>query len=315
MNADITKIGYDIIGDIHGYYGELKLMLQKLGYSSENGYWSHKENRIAVFIGDFINRGSNSREVISCIREMVENGAARAILGNHEINAITYFTKRSDGRPIKMPSNGNRKLLDRFAFEYGKDLESLMHDIKWMRTLPLYLNLDDIRVVHAYWNDQHITQLHQLYEGGRLRKKHLKEAVKKDTLLYRPFMETIKGIEFNLPDDLIIKDSNNITRRNFRVKWWLAPHGQTFRSLSYGNKFSLPNYTIPSEIISNYKVYPENAKTVFIGHYCAGMEKLIPAKNICCVDACVANGGKLAAYRHEFNQAIDEENFVFIDKK
>lgn len=308
-----TYTGYDIIGDVHGHNQELEKLLRRLGYKKELGYWKHSD-RIAVFVGDFINRGPDSRKVIANIRSMVVNGSALAILGNHEINAICYFTKRSDGTPIKMPRNSNRKLLDRFAFEYGWDYEQLMNDIKWLRTLPLFLKLGDIRIVHAYWNDNHIDQLGGLYVDGRLRKKHLKEVVKKESPLFIPFSETIKGVEFRLPKDFIIKDSNNIARTNFRIKWWVQAQGQTFKSLSYGNKFSLPDYTIPNELIDDFAIYPNDAPLVFIGHYCVGNGPMVPTKNICCVDACVANGGRLAAYRYSYEKQIDANRFVFVDK-
>lgn len=306
--------GFDIIGDIHGHIIEMEMLLKRLGYHNQLGFWKH-ETRKAVFVGDFINRGPNSRKVIQTIRLMVDHGSGYAILGNHEINAITYFTKRSDGRPIRMPGNGNRKLLDNFAFEYRNKYEQLIEDIRWMRTLPLFLELDDIRIVHAYWNDSHIAKLKSLYEKGRLRKKYLKEVVKKDHPLYIPFTETTKGIELNLPKDLVIKDSNNIARTNFRVKWWTKPNGHTFESISYGNKFSLPQYTIPNELISDYDIYPEDAPLVFIGHYCVAKGVMIPQSNICCVDACVANGGRLAAYRYSGEKRIDKNRFVFVDKK
>ncbi len=312
--ASIQKTGYDIIGDIHGYHLEMELLLKRLGYNNESGYWKHSYRK-AVFVGDFINRGPESRKVIDSIRSMVINESAYAILGNHEVNAITYFTQRSNGKPLKMPRNGNRKLLDAFALEYHYEYEKLMDDIKWLRTLPLYLELDGIRIVHAYWNAEHITKLNSLYENGRIRKKYLKEIVNKESPLYVPFTETIKGVEFRLPKDIVIKDSNNIARTNFRVKWWVNPKGHTFKSLSYGNKFSLPNYTIPGELIHEYCVYPEDAPMVFIGHYCIGQGPLVPSQNICCVDACLASGGRLAAYRYSGEKRIDENRFVFIDKQ
>ena len=85
---------YDIIGDVHGYASVLKKLLLQIGYiKTENGY-SHS-SRKAIFVGDFVNRGPEIRKTIRIVRKMVENGNALAIIGNHEINAITYYsTKR-----------------------------------------------------------------------------------------------------------------------------------------------------------------------------------------------------------------------------
>ena len=115
-----------------------------------------------------------------------------------------------------------------------------------------------------------------------------------------------------MPGDLLIKDAENVRRDNFRVKWWTKPKGKTFKKLSYGNKFELPDYTIPSEIISDYEIYPKSAPIVFIGHYCMGRGPMIPAVNVCCVDACVTNAGRLAAYRYNGEDELDESNFVFV---
>ncbi len=304
---------YDIIGDVHGYHIELQKLLLKLGYFIENGTWKHKKRK-AIFIGDFINRGPNSRGVINIIRDMTTAGHALAILGNHEINAICYFSKDKDGFPIRVPGNNNKRLLDRFAGEYVGNNGALDKDIRWLRTLPLYLNLGQIRIVHAYWNDAHIAQLDKLYKNGKLKKSYLKSTIEPDSELYKAFTQTIKGIEFNMPKDLVLKDSNNIKRDNFRVKWWIKPNSCTFKELSYGNKFSLPNYTIPNELIEDFKVYTEDEPIVFIGHYCIGNGILIPTKNICCVDTCVANAGRLAAYRYNGENKLSMENFTFVSK-
>ena len=79
---------YDIIGDIHGQADMLKELLEQMGYTLANNIYSHPERK-AVFIGDFINRGPKIRETIRIIRGLVENGHAHAILGNHEINAMS----------------------------------------------------------------------------------------------------------------------------------------------------------------------------------------------------------------------------------
>ncbi len=304
---------YDIIGDVHGHHIQLQKLLLQLGYTLVNGVWTHAY-RTAVFVGDFINRGPNSKGVIQTIRDMVNAGTGLAILGNHEVNAILYFTKDDAGQPLRVPGNNNSKLLYKFAREYNGNKNALKKDIKWLRSLPLYLRLNGIRVVHAYWNEDHIRQLETLYSEGRIRKSKLKYLLNGAEELNKAFFETIKGIELAMPRDLIIKDSQNIRRDNFRVKWWLPPRGETFKTLSYGNKFELPDYTIPTEIIDDYAVYSEQAPIVFIGHYCMGKGPMIPTRNVCCVDACVTGSGRLAAYRYSGEEELDEANFVFVKR-
>jgi len=88
---------YDVIGDIHGHADELKELLGKLGYKKNaQGVYEPPEgqDRKAVFIGDFIDRGPNNFAVIDIVSKMVEAGRAHAIMGNHDLNFILYTTEK-----------------------------------------------------------------------------------------------------------------------------------------------------------------------------------------------------------------------------
>lgn len=84
-------MGYDIIGDIHGQAGKLEALLAKLGYRQGGVVWRHPE-RTAIFVGDFIDRGPAQVRTVEIARGMVEAGAALAVMGNHELNAIAWHT-------------------------------------------------------------------------------------------------------------------------------------------------------------------------------------------------------------------------------
>ena len=83
--------GFDVIGDVHGYAGPLQALLGELGYDVVDGAHRHP-SRTAVFVGDLIDRGPSQLETLRIVRAMVEAGAARIVLGNHEFNAIAYAT-------------------------------------------------------------------------------------------------------------------------------------------------------------------------------------------------------------------------------
>lgn len=82
---------YDVIGDIHGHADELAELLDLLGYEKNNGTYKHP-SRTAVFVGDFIDRGPQIRDVLRLVRSMCESGGAMAVMGNHEFNALAYHT-------------------------------------------------------------------------------------------------------------------------------------------------------------------------------------------------------------------------------
>ncbi len=88
-------MNYDLIGDIHGHSEPLVELLEKLGYRLSDGVYRQPDRRV-IFLGDFIDRGPNQRDVIKIVRPMIEEGAALSVMGNHEFNAIAYFTEDPD---------------------------------------------------------------------------------------------------------------------------------------------------------------------------------------------------------------------------
>ena len=306
--------GYDIIGDIHGFAGDLVILLKQLGYREINGVYIH-DRRKAVFVGDFTCRGPETRCTISIIRKMVENETGYAVIGNHELNVIGHFTKNDEGKAFKSATGSNKKIMDRIKDEYLYEKDQLKDDLKWIRTLPFFLDFATFRVTHAYWSPANKDIIEKHMTKKRLTKKLLRMIFDQDSAFAEAVRHTTRGIEINLPHDLIIKDDRNIRRTNFRIRWWQDPKGKTFKEISYGNKFTLPNYTVPPEILFPFEVYPEKAPPVFIGHYCMGTDRMIPSQNVCCVDNCVANAGQLAAYRWNEDEELKITGFVFQGKK
>ncbi len=305
---------YDIIGDVHGNANELEELLLKLGYTMLYGIWRHT-HRKAIFVGDFIDRGPSSRRVLEIVRGMVGYDFAHAVLGNHELNAIFYFSKNEQGRPHKKLSESAKKLVEQVKKEFRGEEKLLKSYLKWLRTLPIHLNFGSFRVVHAYWNDEYANTIEQYREEGRFRKNILGLMADVKHPLGNAVAKSTKGIEFSLPDDLIIKDSNNNQRSNFRIKWWEEVDNKTFYEISYGNKFRLPDYTIPKQLLFPYKHYSENEPLVFFGHYCMDKKSMIPRNNICCVDSCIASGGSLAAYRWKGEVEVNRGNLVFVESE
>ena len=160
--------GFDIIGDVHGCANTLRKLLIKMDYSQVNGVFAHK-TRKAVFLGDIVDRGPHIREALHLIRELVERGSARTVMGNHEYNAIGYCTRARAG--------GNREFLrhhnprnERIIKETLEQFANYSHEwnnfLEWFRTLPLFIEEHSFRVVHACWDNKLISQLRQLYPDG-----------------------------------------------------------------------------------------------------------------------------------------------------
>ena len=91
MSVLESERGYDIIGDVHGCALTVERLLDQMGYRKKAGVWQHA-NRQALFLGDIIDRGPRIREALHLVRDMVEAGSARCIMGNHEFNALCWAT-------------------------------------------------------------------------------------------------------------------------------------------------------------------------------------------------------------------------------
>lgn len=96
-NNKKTETGpFDIIGDVHGCYPELVELLTKLGYtptqtdgsSSESPSFIPPPGRKAVFLGDLVDRGPHTPAVLKLVMQMVAQGHAFCVPGNHDIKLL-----------------------------------------------------------------------------------------------------------------------------------------------------------------------------------------------------------------------------------
>lgn len=300
---------YDIIGDIHGQADMLKELLKQIGYTAKNGVYSHPERKV-IFVGDFINRGPKPRATLNLVRSMVENEYALAILGNHEINAIYYSFLDKKGKHMSKRWSQLRLDLDSTLREFTVNMDEWESHIKWMRQLPMFLEFGKIRVAHACWRDENIQLLKENLPGQKLKRSFLKIVGKNNSPVAKAFWETCKGIDFQLPKDLLVFDSTGQPHRSFRSKWWIDPAGLTFKGISFESRFDLPDYTIPKEIVVPGNPYPPDDPIVFFGHYCMKNGTNIISENLCCLDSCVSRKGKLTAYRWHGESKLKPENLV-----
>ncbi len=316
MTSDALKVpyppimkGYDLIGDIHGHFNELEALLRKLGYAPKGGTFHHPGRR-AVFIGDFIDRGPATEETLRTVRSMVEGGAALAVMGNHEYNALLYNKKTAVGAShLRAHTRKNRAqhraTLEAFSGRPGVWKEYL----DWFYTLPLYLDLGGIRVVHACWDFESIAFLEKEY-GGRLNRKLLVISARRGRREYHAVDAILKGREVRLPRGFSITDKEGTVRRRARIKWWGELLPATYRDIVIEENTALPALPVPPGAIKGLP-YGAGEKPVFFGHYWFSGRPRVLAPNAACLDYSVALGGKLVAYQWEGESRLNDGNFVF----
>jgi protein phosphatase len=97
---------FDIIGDVHGCADELEALLAKLGYLvSWLGDGEERactvippQGRRAIFVGDLVDRGPRTPDVLRLVHAMVASGAAFCVPGNHDVKLIRWL----NGRNVKL---------------------------------------------------------------------------------------------------------------------------------------------------------------------------------------------------------------------
>lgn len=305
-------MNYDLIGDIHGCAQSLAALLGELGYRQIDGVFRHAFRKV-VFLGDFIDRGPLQREVVRIARSMVEAGQALAVMGNHEFNAIAYFTPSTGpGKHLRPHSEKNRGQHREFLAAYEDDPEAYADVIEWFRSLPLWLDLDGVRIVHACWDQEWIERIRREYGGGFPTDELLQRSALPGNWEFEAVETLLKGKEIPLPQGHSFRDKDGNERRHIRVRWWDSA-ANTHRAAFMGPESARTH--IPDDPIANDHLiqYAHHAPPVFLGHYWMEGEPRPLATNIACLDFSVAKpGGKLVAYRWDGEKTLDRRKFVSV---
>lgn len=305
---------YDIIGDIHGHADELTRLLETLGYRPVDGNYRHP-NRKVIFVGDFIDRGKQIRRTLEIVRPMVEAGTALAVMGNHELNALAYHTSdpESPGEFLRPHTAKNQDQHDETLKQLSaKELKSAL---AWFRTLPLWLDLPGLRVVHACWDSKSLRQISEgVQQQGALTDEFLLTACSPGKPLYEPVEIALKGKEAKLPPGTSFRDKGDHERHDTRIRWYADPAQHSFRTYSMNEGIGL-DLPLTTEVIASAEPYPSDAKPVFFGHYWLKADRPeILAPNVACVDYSVAKEGFLCAYRWNGELALINENFAWVNQ-
>jgi len=139
-----------IIGDIHGNLRTLHKLLEHAQLIDHHHCWIGRQSNL-WFIGDLVDRGHDSIEVIDLVMRLqaeaqAAGGSVSSLLGNHEVLflAAYQFGRRSTGLSsnfiTKWRRNGGHK----------DDLKKLTKQhIEWLIALPAMARIGDTLLLHA----------------------------------------------------------------------------------------------------------------------------------------------------------------------
>jgi protein phosphatase len=129
---------FDIIGDVHGCYDELMALLAKLGYRGT----TPPEGRKAIFLGDLVDRGPKSPEVLHLVMGMTAAGDALCVPGNHDIKLL----RKLNGREVQV-THGLAETLEQLRH---CSQEFIADARKFLDGLISHYVLDDGKLVVAH---------------------------------------------------------------------------------------------------------------------------------------------------------------------
>lgn len=302
---------YDLIGDVHGYAGKLRQLLERLGYEQRAGVYRHRD-RTAVFLGDFVDRGPQIAEGLRIARSMVEAGAALAVMGNHELNALAFHTPDPDAPGEHLRRHTEKNVRQHAATLHQLSSGDLASYLAWFLTLPLWLELDGLRVVHACWDEPALATVGRADAAAT--KGFVPAACAERGPLFTAVETLLKGKEAAMPAGAHQLDNDGQPRSHFRLRWYAGAKGQTYRTYGLMNEPIPCDDSLAPVIVAGATPYPASAPPVFIGHY--GLRAKAPAllaTNVACVDWGVASGGGLCAYRWDGERELQPAKFVQTD--
>ncbi|MFC2080386.1 metallophosphoesterase family protein [Bacteroidota bacterium] len=131
------------IGDIHGCFDSLKELL-------EHKIQLKKTDKL-ILLGDYIDRGTKSREVVDFIMALQENGySIEPILGNHE--SMLLDAHENNELLSRWIQNGGTETLNSFGIKSLESLESKY--LNFFKSLQPFFKYQEYLFVHAGFNDE-----------------------------------------------------------------------------------------------------------------------------------------------------------------
>ena len=188
-----------VIGDVHGHYEGLLRLIEFLDLNPVDELY---------FLGDLVDRGPQSAQVV----EFVKTKGYPCLRGNHEELMIAACRpKDQDYAAFHMwAACGGRQTLESYESQ-----EQLQEHVQWLSTLPTYIDLGNLWLVHAGVDPKKKLENQSAEEFCWIRDRFHKSA--------KPFF-----------DDKLIVTGHTITFTFPQVKPGQIAHGEGWISIDTG---------------------------------------------------------------------------------
>ncbi len=293
---------YLFIGDLHGHATQLKSVLQKAGFTIVNGAYWHPELK-AVFVGDFINRGTENLECLRIVRAMVESGNALAVIGNHEVIFLNYHQQNPQTGQYTMQNRaGWNRLLQQTMQEFSQSAAELKEMLNWLKSLPIVIETKHFNVVHACYDPELIEALRDRTNGSFVLQENdwLQMELGADETLTETLHTLTFGISIYLDTAQLFPGANLSSQHAPRIRYWEEPFEKSLVETLFveddKHLSSIGFLSLPEAFYSAFRPYDEYEKPVVHGHYCLEGTLKNPQENIIIVDRAVIKTGTLKAW-------------------
>lgn len=311
--------GYDLIGDIHGCANTLMRLLDRLGYRQQQGIWRHPQ-RMAIFLGDLVDRGPRIRETLHLVRDMVEAGQALCIMGNHEFNALGWSTPAAPGSGrqfVREHTPRHARLIRETLEQFEAYAAEWREFLTWFYELPLFIDAGRFRVVHACWDAGMIQPLRALFDTACIDEHFLQASATPGSFANMALDRLLRGTDMRLPHGLTLTSEDGFTRSHFRTKFW-EEDPQTYGDIVF-QPDALPELAAQMPLSELQKTellkYGADQPLLFVGHYWRSGKPAPIRPNLACLDYSAVLNGKLVAYRLDQETRLDPHKFVWVEVK
>lgn len=137
------------ISDIHGDIEKFEKLLHLVDYRNDKDQ--------LLLLGDYIDRGPSSSDVLNLVQRLVEDDGAIALIGNHDKMMVDAFLTDDPMNVKRWFYNGGIKTLQNYGYNIEKDDAKYWYTTEEMPE-PLQMN-DEIRE-----HIEFLQQLHHYYE-------------------------------------------------------------------------------------------------------------------------------------------------------
>lgn len=312
--------GFDFIGDVHGSASRLEVTLASMGYARVAGCWRHP-SRVAVFVGDLINRGREQLEAINIVYRMQQEGAAVVLMGNHELYAVLWATpdEGSPGHYLRSRDGvlGRRHRAQHRVFLDSVGEDSALHKqmVQWFSTLPLWVRLtmadgSSARAAHACWDARSVSVLSgsaASKDYGSLGHRYISDAFHQSGVERESIETLLCGTEVKLPPGVFYRDGGGNKRSVVRTKWWGSFDSDLWSCSAVGERLIQQAPNIDLGVLP--EVDFDDGTPLFVGHYGLDSPKSPIHPRVVCVDYHDRYPFGITAYRWSGSSNLTSSGF------